>query len=84
MLEYLELFSDEGAYTVSVKIPDGGSIRNSRLHLSEITSLFDSTTGDFFQVIEFDEHPYKLASVHIDNDRKKVTLKLRALSPRMK
>ena len=69
--EYLDMFSGEGIYTVSVKFEEKNkSISTTKCSPSEIEKLINPINGDFYDKIYFDEHLLPIYKIYINKLKK--------------
>ncbi len=65
--EYFHVFEKTGPYVVSVKFDDPRiSISKRRCSAQDLIGLIDASTGTFFTVMRFDNHPYRILRINMD------------------
>ena len=72
--ELLCLESGRETYRLTTKLTGGDNIvRKSSIDLE---SLIDPNTGDFYQVIRVDEHPFEVMRLAVNIKKREITLHL--------
>ena len=64
--EYFHVFENTGPYEVSVKFDNPDiSISKRRCKPQDLNGLIDESTGTFYDVMWFDDHPYRVARIQV-------------------
>lgn len=73
--EYLELFSDDGPFTVCVKfLRSGQSVRSFRMCAQELSKLVSADGTSYLKSMTIDEWPHEITRIEIDLAKQGITL----------
>lgn len=78
-IEFLQLFSNDGVYSVEVNFTNhDGSIASQKMYADEISRLIDPDTGNFFSEMRFDDWPGEITKYQIfpKSRKMKISVKL--------
>lgn len=73
-LEYLLVFSDEGPYTVSVKLHPGQMVRSFHCEAAELFKLVSKETGEFVTALRVDDYLFNVSKIVVDPEHFRIQI----------